>query len=590
MYYRGREYDSEAMRQMSLDRRLLRVLWAFAEPFRHLLALALVLMLLAAAADLWRPYLMKVAIDDYIAEFNPDGLRRVVYLYAASLVFSAAVSYAETFVLQYIGQQVIYNIRAKVFQKLIYRRFGEMESQPVGRMVTRVTNDTDAVKELYTDVLVAFASDIIILSGIVVVMLSINWRLALVAFTIIPPMFLLTILYQRFAREAYRRVREKTAVINTYLQESLNGIGVIKAFWRFERTAGEYRAINKEYMAAGLREMRTFAIFRPFVDLLHVVATVAVLSYGGWEYAAGALEVGVVVAFLRYVEKFFWPIKDISEKYSLLQSALAAAERIYELIAAGGGGEEDQPPATGHQSFRGHIRFENVWFAYKDEDWVLQDVSFTINAGEFVGIAGPSGSGKTTVISLLLRFYEPQKGAIFLDGQNIQTIPLSVLRHQIGVVFQDVHLFRGTIRDNITLFDQSIPAERIMAAATTANLDAFVRELPQKYETPVGYHGALLSSGQRQLISLARVLAWRSSILILDEATSSIDSATEALIQTALERIAKTRTMLVVAHRLSTIQHADRIIVLSKGRVAEQGTHKELISCQGVYQRLYSSQ
>lgn len=589
MYYRGKDYDtSETSR--TYDKKLLAVLWTFAGPFRRLLSITLLLMLLAAAADLWRPYLMKLAIDQYVAGMDIDGLRLVVYWYAASIIISAVLSYAETMLLQYIGQKIIYSIREKVFRQLIYRRYSEMESQPVGRMVTRVTNDTDAVKELYTDVLVAFVSDLIILIGIIAVMLWIQWQLALVAFTVIPFMFLLAVVYQRFARQAYRAVREKTAGINTFLQESIHGISVIKAFFGFSPTLAEYRQISKEYLAAGLREMRIFALFRPLVDLIYVIATVIVLGFGGWQYQNGVVEVGVVVAFLRYVEKFFWPIKDLAEKYNLLQSALAAAERIYELIRTEETGEENLTPAADTERFCGNIRFEGVWFAYKNEDWALENLSFTLDAGEFVGIAGPSGSGKTTVISLLLRFYEPQRGAIYLDGRDIRQIPLEVLRRQLGVVFQDVHLFKGSIRDNITLFNTTITQKQVIEAAETAEIADYINTLPEQYETPVGYHGSLMSAGQRQLISLARVLAWKSSVLVLDEATSSIDSATEVHIQRALDRIAKMKTMLVVAHRLSTIQHAAKIIVLSRGRVVEQGTHEQLLGNKGIYYRLYNSQ
>jgi len=589
MYYRGKDYDtSETSR--TYDKKLLTVLWTFAGPFRRLLSITLVIMLLAAAADLWRPYLMKLAIDQYVAGIDIDGLRLVVYWYAASILISAVLSYAETMMLQYIGQKIIYSIREKVFRQLIYQRYSEMETQPVGRMVTRVTNDTDAVKELYTDVLVAFVSDLIILIGIIAVMLWIQWQLALVAFTVIPFMFLLAAVYQRFARQAYRAVREKTAGINTFLQESIHGISVIKAFFAFSLTLAEYRQISKEYLAAGLREMRIFALFRPLVDLIYVIATIIVLGFGGWQYQNGVVEVGVVVAFLRYVEKFFWPIKDLAEKYNLLQSALAAAERIYDLIRAEDTGEENSIPVGDTEHFCGSIRFEGVWFAYKGEDWVLENLSFTLDAGEFVGIAGPSGSGKTTVISLLLRFYEPQRGVIYLDGRDIRQIPLEVLRRQLGVVFQDVHLFKGSIRDNITLFNITITLKQVSEAAETAEIADYINTLPEQYETPVGYHGSLISAGQRQLISLARVLAWKSSVLVLDEATSSIDSATEVHIQRALDRIAKVKTMLVVAHRLSTIQHAAKIIVLSRGRVVEQGTHEQLLGNRGIYYRLYNSQ
>jgi ATP-binding cassette subfamily B protein len=588
MYYRGREYDATASVR-PLDRDTASVLWAFARPFRGLLATALVVMLLGTAADLIRPYLLKIAIDSQIATGDLAGLERTAWLYGATIAASMILVYGQTILLQYIGQQIIFAVRQKVFRQLIYLRYTDIEGQQVGRIVTRVTNDTDAIKDLYTDVIVAFTSDLLVLAGIIVVMLVIDWRLALVSFTVIPVMILLAGLYQRYARRAYRLVREKTAAINTFLQETMNGVVVVKAFARFARSEEEYAAVNREYLAAGLREMRTFALFRPFVDLVYTLAVVLLLWYGGWQSQWGGVEIGVVVAFLRYMEKFFWPIRDLAEKYSLMQSAMAAAERVYELLSAERPAEEPaergpRPPVAGT------IVFEDVWFAYEEPDWVLSGLSFSAVAGEFIGIAGLSGSGKTTIVSLLLRLYEPQRGRILLDGTDIRDIPLDVLRRTIGVVFQDVHLFNGTVAENISLFNPAIPRQDITAAAKIANCDEFIARMPQGYDTPIGYQGALLSVGQRQLLSLARMLACRADILVLDEATSSIDSGTETLVQGALSHIARQRTMLVVAHRLSTIQAADRILVLHRGGIAEAGSHEELIARRGLYWRLYRSQ
>lgn len=587
MYYRGKDYDNvDTMRP--LDRKVLTVLWSFARPFRPLLFTALAVMLLGTAADLVRPYLLKVAIDDQIAARNIDGLLRTAWLYGATILLSGVFDYIQTLLLQYIGQKIIFDVRQKVFRYLLYQRYAELENQPVGRMVTRVTNDTDAIEDLYTDVIVAFASDFLVLVGIIVVMLLIDWRMALASFTVIPLMAVLAVNYQRHARKAYRMVREKTAAINSFLQESMNGISVIKAFARFRRSGDDYRAVNREYLAAGLQEMRLFALYRPLVDLVYTLAVVVVLWFGGWQSRYGGVEIGVIVAFLRYVEKFFWPIKDLAEKYSLLQSALAAAERVYDMIE---GQPAEEPPGTSaDRDFRGDICFEDVWFAYEEPHWVLRGVTLQARAGELVGIAGLSGSGKTTLVSLLLRFYEPQQGRILLDGTDIRDIPLNILRRKVGVVFQEVHMFNGTVADNISLFDPSISREEIMAAARTANIDAFIDSLPQGYDTPIGYQGALVSVGQRQLLSLARALACRSDVLVLDEATSSIDGETELLIQNALVKIAAERTMLVVAHRLSTIAAADRIIVLHQGRLTEQGTHGELLDARGLYWRLYNSQ
>lgn len=570
------------------DRKMLVVLWGFAKPFFKLLLAAFVIMLLGTGADLIRPYLLKVAIDEQVVTHNVDGLIQTAQLYGSTIVISIILSYGQTLLLQYIGQQIIFDIRQKVFYQLLYQRYSQLETQPVGKMVTRVTNDTDAIKDLYTDVLISFISDFIMIMGIIVVMVLMDWQLALVSFTVIPVMIVVAIAYQKYARSAYRLVREKTSSLNTFIQENLNGIKIVKAFARFKHTEGEYQHVSDEYLSAGLKEMRTYAIFRPLVDLVYSLAIILVLWFSNWQIASG-LEIGVVVAFLRYVEKFFWPIKDLAEKYSLLQSALAAAERIWDLISAEKLQEEPQDVSAGQQ-FKGEIRFEHVWFAYEQEQWVLQDVSLVIPAGQFIGIAGLSGSGKTTLLQLLLRFYEPQQGTIYVDGMDVRTIPVELLRSRIGAVFQEVHLFKGTIADNISLYNKAIANDRIIMAARTANIHDTIINMPQGYDTPVGYQGALLSMGQRQLLSFARAVAAGTDILALDEATSSIDSETEGMIQNALEKIASQQTIVVVAHRLSTIQQADRIFVMHKGKIAEQGTHLELLAQQGLYSRLYNYQ
>ncbi len=588
MYGKRQTEEATNAATKAWDRKMLVVLWGFAKPFFKLLLAAFVIMLLGTGADLIRPYLLKVAIDEQVVTHNVDGLIQTAQLYGSTIVISIILSYGQTLLLQYIGQQIIFDIRQKVFYQLIYQRYSQLETQPVGKMVTRVTNDTDAIKDLYTDVLISFISDFIMIMGIIVVMVLMDWQLALVSFTVIPVMIVVAIAYQKYARSAYRLVREKTSSLNTFIQENLNGIKIVKAFARFKQTEGEYQHVSDEYLSAGLKEMRTYAIFRPLVDLVYSLAIILVLWFSNWQIASG-LEIGVVVAFLRYVEKFFWPIKDLAEKYSLLQSALAAAERIWDLISAEKLQEEPQDVSAGQQ-FKGEIRFEHVWFAYEQEQWVLQDVSLVIPAGQFIGIAGLSGSGKTTLLQLLLRFYEPQQGTIYVDGMDVRTIPVELLRSRIGAVFQEVHLFKGTIADNISLYNKAIANDRIIMAARTANIHDTIINMPQGYDTPVGYQGALLSMGQRQLLSFARAVAAGTDILALDEATSSIDSETEGMIQNALEKIASQQTIVVVAHRLSTIQQADRIFVMHKGKIAEQGTHLELLAQQGLYSRLYNYQ
>ena len=589
LYYRGRDYeDSNNENKRWADRQLLQALWRLATPVRPLLAGAFLLMLMGAAADLVRPYMMKLAIDHYVALRDIPGLEALFGVYMATILLSLGLAYGENLLLQQAGQQVILAVREKVLRHIVGQSMENLEAQPVGRMVTRVTNDTDAVKDLYTEVIVAFASDAVMLVGIIAAMLAIHWHLALLSFAILPLMVLLAAGYQRFARRAYRTVREKTAALNSFIQERLNGIGVIKAFGAFAGTDSGFRRVNEEYLQAGLAEMRTFAAFRPLVDVLYVLAVILVLHFSGVESRAVGIEIGTVIAFLRYMEKFFWPIKDMAEKYSLLQSALAAAERIQPMLV------EPEEIAAGEKPARrcspARIDFEDVWFAYEEENWVLSGVSFSVPAGSFYGIVGLSGSGKTTLLSLLLRFYEPQRGRILLDGSDIREIPLAVLRHRLSIVFQDVHIFKGTVAENISLYDPRLSREQIREAAELANLAPFIDKLPQGYDTQAGYLGSTLSAGQRQLLSFARALATSADVLVLDEATSSIDSYTEALVQKALEKAAAQRTMLVVAHRLSTVVNANRILLMHQGRVVEQGTHAELIALGGHYARLYKCQ
>lgn len=588
LYYRGRDYEETQLKGWTADRQLLSALWQLAAPVRPLLGLAFLLMLAGTAADLARPYMMKLAIDYYIAIRDLPGLNQLFGFYLATLAASLLLAYGESLLLQQAGQQVILAVRKKVFDHILNQSMDALESQPVGRLVTRVTNDTDAVKDLYTEVLVAFASDAVMLIGIIVVMLTIHWKLALLSFMVLPLMILIAAAYQKYARRAYRAVREKTALLNSYIQERLNGIGVIKAFGAFSSTERNFQDANTEYLRAGLAEMRTFAAFRPLVDLLYFAAVILVIYFGWLESLADGIEIGVIIAFLRYMEKFFWPIKDMAEKYSLLQSALAAAERIRPMLTEPE--RETGPAVPAGRCPSARIDFEDVWFAYEPDHWVLSGVSFTTPAGGYFGIVGLSGSGKSTLLSLLLGFYQPQRGRILLDGVDIRELPVELLRHRISIVFQEVHIFKGSIGENISLYNPAISGRQIEEAAQMANLDPFIAKLPQGYDTQAGYLGSSLSAGQRQLLSFARALATSADILMLDEATSSIDSYTESLVQIAMEKAAQQRTLLVVAHRLSTIVNADCILLMHRGRIVEQGTHAELLAKGGGYARLYKSQ
>ena len=576
LYHRIRSYATQkASPSLLADVALLKSLWALAAPVRPMLGSALLLMLAVTAAGLARPYIMKVAIDDYIMVKNFEGLPDLFILYIATIIAGVLFSFKENMLLQKAGQKIIQAVREKVFRYIVNQPVSSLKKQPLGRLVTNVTNDTDAVRDLYLEVLIAFSSDLVTLVGIILVMLAMNWKLALMSFTILPFMVVLVLGYQKYARRAYRSVREKTAAVNSFVQERLSGISVIKAFGAFSNTDKAFQKPNAEYLQAGLAEVRTFAAFRPLVEVVYIAAVLLVLWSAGWQTNAGEIEIGVIVAFLRYIEKFFGPIKDIAEKYSLLQSALAAAERIQPMLSDP---EQLLPQASRLQRFpTATIEFDDVWFAYEDDVWVLSGVTFKVPAGKFFGIVGASGSGKTSLLNLLLRFYKPQRGRILIDGTDIQEIPLPILRHRIATVFQDVHIFKGSVAENISLYDSHISTKKIRAAAQAAHLDDYISKLPQGYDTQAGYLGSAISAGQRQLLSFARALTTDADILILDEATSSIDSQTETKIQHAVNNAAANRTLLVVAHRLSTVKEADCILVMYRGRISECGTHEQLM-------------
>lgn len=537
-------------------------------------------MLMATLLDLLRPYLLKVAIDDAIIQGDMTGLCSIIGVYFVSLIGSGIVIYAQTMILQHVGQKIIHQMRERVLKRILSQSYDSLQKQSVGAMLTNVTNDTEAVKELYTGVLVASICDLLIVVGILTTMLVLNWQLAIFIVVMMPIILWGIKWYKQHSRSVYRVLREKNAQVNVYLQESLQGIAVVKAFSRLKQSEEEFRAVSREYLDAGVREIKVTVLFRPMIDLFAILAIVSVLVMSGVTTVAGGLEIGVIVAFIRYTEKLFFPIKDLAEKYNLLQSALAAAERIYHLL------EDEKEPCEKRiddciDKVRS-IEFQHVWFAYEGENWVIRDVSFRINEGEFWGIAGKSGAGKSTLVHLLLGFYRPTRGCILLNDRPLDEYDIESVRHAIGLVFQDIHLFKGTIADNITLF-RPMEEARIRRAAQTAGIAEMIDRLPHGYQTDIGYDGLTLSAGERQLLSMARVLASDADTLILDEATSHIDSLAEHRLQCALESAAEEHTVIVIAHRLSTIRDADGILVMEQGEVRERGTHEELLTKQGIY-------
>lgn len=511
----------------------------------------------------------------------------VIFLFIALTGF--IFNYAQAYLLQYTSQRIIHNMRREIFTHIQRVSLSFFDKNPVGRLVTRVTNDTDTLNEMYGSVLVNLFRDLFTIVGVIVIMVQMSPKLALVSLSVLPLIIIAAGIFRRYAREAYRNVRTALARINASMSENIMGMRIVQVFKQEQKKFGEFEAINTRFFDASMRELYVFAVFRPVMDLLFSLAMALLIWYGGLSVMSGALTLGLVFAFVNYMGQFFQPIMELTEKYNILQAAMASSERIFLLLDTEPGAEN--PPEARHaRRFQGHIEFRNVWFAYNNEDWVLRDVSFEIAPGETAAFVGATGAGKTSIISLLSRFYEIQKGEILIDGINIREYNLDDLRRNIGVVLQDVFLFTGDIKSNIRLNDTGISDERIREVARYVNADSFIASLPRGYDEPVVERGATLSAGQRQLLAFARALAFEPSVLVLDEATANIDTETERLIQEAISRIVEGRTTIVVAHRLSTIQHSDTIIVLHRGKIREMGSHQELLARHGFYYDLYRLQ
>jgi ATP-binding cassette subfamily B protein len=582
----------------SYDRTLLRRLLVFLRPHRRAVAAAFLLIVVMAALDLVPPYLTKVAIDQYIAKGDAAGLPRVAALYLFTLLLAFTVRFAQVYILQLTGQRVMQEMRARIFAHLQRLHVGFFDRNPVGRLMTRVTSDVDAVNELFTSGVVTVFGDVFTLLGIMAVMLWLDWRLALTAFAVIPALFLVTNWFRRGSRRSFREVRRWVARINAFLQEHLVGMGVVQLFRREPQARRAFAEVNRQHAEANLRQIWYYAVFYPAVDVLAAGAVALILLYGGERVLRGGLTMGALVAFIQYSERFWRPISDLSEKFNILQSAMASAERIFTLLDTP---VEVLPPAPGRRpaAVAGRVEFDGVWFRYDgapggaaaddDAGWVLRDITFTVEPGRSLALVGATGAGKTSIISLLARFYDPQRGTVAIDGVDVRQLDPAALRQEVGLVLQDVHLFSGTIASNIRL-GSDIPDQRVREAARAVNVERFVESLPAGYDTEVRERGATLSVGQKQLLSFARALAHDPRILVLDEATSSVDTETEALIQDALRVLLRNRTAIVIAHRLSTVQNVDQILVMHKGRIRERGTHQELLARRGLYWRLYQLQ
>ncbi|SCW66350.1 ATP-binding cassette, subfamily B [Paenibacillus tianmuensis] len=512
----------------------------------------------------------------------------VVFL--SAVVVASLLSYLQSNLLQYTGQTIIFNIRQQLFQHLSRMSMSYFDRNPVGRIVVRVTQDTESLNQLYSQVVVNLIKDVIVLIGIVVVMLQLSVKLALLSFAVLPFLAVLTFWYRSVIRDAMRKSRAILSRLNSFLAENLSGIRITQLFIREERQWEQFDHHNTAYYRAGMRGTVINSIFQPAIGFLGNLAIALLLWYGGASVIDGGLTFGVVYAFTHYVRQFFQPLQSLAEKYNQIQTAMVGAERIFETLGEKPAIVDPEQPKRLPKEIRGEIAFENVWFAYNGDDWVLKDVSFKIRPGQTVAFVGATGAGKSSIIQLMNRFYDIQKGSIKLDGVDIRDIPLDDLRHYIGIVQQDVFLFTGDIASNIRLNHPEIADEQVVAAAWMVHMDEFIRSLPGGYKTLLGERGINLSLGQRQLLSFARAIAFRPQILILDEATSNIDTETELIVQDALMNISEDRTTLIVAHRLSTIQHADQIIVMHKGKVRETGNHYQLLAERGYYYRLFELQ
>lgn len=522
-------------------------------------------------------------------EFDIDGLNRIAIIFFVVIFLTFIFNYAQNYILNYTSQRIIFKIREDVFNHIQSLSISYFDTNPIGRLVTRVTNDTETLNEMYTNVLVTLFKDIFMIVGIFIVMMSMNYRLALLSFGLVPIVLVMSLIFRKYIRQVYRLGRTQLARINSRLNEYISGIKIIQIFKKERKAAEKFDELNSSYLKTIKKEVTIFAIFRPSVDITRSLGIAALIYFGGGEVVSGVIEFGVLFAFINYLQRFFQPISDLTEKYNILQSAMASGEKIFNILD-----EEvqvkDIVEPTMLKEVKGRIEFKNVWFAYVGKEWVLKDVSFVINPGETVAIVGATGAGKTSIINLITRFYDIQKGEILIDGVNIKDIKKSDLRKHIGVVLQDVFVFSGTIEDNIRLNNSDIDNDSIIQIAKYVNAHNFIDRLPNGYKEPVMERGSTLSSGERQLLAFARTLVYDPSILILDEATSNIDTETEILIQDALSKLIRNRTTIAIAHRLSTIQHSDTIIVLKSGIIEEMGTHQELLNLNGLYYDLYSLQ
>jgi ATP-binding cassette, subfamily B, multidrug efflux pump len=596
------------------DARLMRRLLHYLFPYWRQVAVAFIAIISGAAASLAQPYLTKIAIDKYIATGRLEGLDRLAWLYFAILVAAFAAEYLQTWMMQFTGQRIMFDLRMEIYGHLQRLDLRYYDRNPVGRLMTRVTSDVDVLNDLFTSGVVTVFGDVFSLVGIMAMMLWMNWRLAIVAFSVLPLIVLVTQWFRRNVRESYRLVRGLIARINAFLQEHITGMTTVQLFRQEALSFARFDEIDRRHRDANIESIFYYAVFYPAIEAISALASALIIWYGGESVLRKTLTLGALVAFLQYSQRFFRPISDMSEKFNILQAAMASSERIFKLLDEPVAIASPARPVRKPAPAAGHIVFDRVWFAYdgkraagdtplnagdaadprsaksSDELWVLKNVSFEVRPGERVGIVGATGSGKTTLINLLLRFYDVQGGRIAIDGVDIRDLDLGDVRGLFSLVLQEVHLFSGTIADNIRLGHTAIDDERVRRAAAAVHAEPFIARMPDGYASAVAERGSTLSVGQKQLLSFARALAFDPRVLILDEATSSVDTETEIVIRDALRVLMAGRTTIAIAHRLSTIQDMDKILVLHKGRIRESGTHQELLALRGIYFKLFELQ
>jgi ATP-binding cassette subfamily B protein len=581
------------------DARIARRLLGYVRPYKGKIVAALLLTIAISLLLQVGPMLTRWAIDGFIKpavdgqisqESAFRGIGLIVTAYILVLVVNLMLGYFQELILNTIGQNAMLAVREQIFIKLQTIDISYYDRTPVGRLMTRLTSDVDALNDLFTSGLIATLGDVVLIAGALSVMFYYNWRLTLVSMALIPLLAAATAWFRRGTRVSYRKVRLKVARLNAFIQEYLSGMHIVQLFNREEKALAQMAEINREHLHANLDTVFYYGVFYPLVSLIAAGGSAVIIWYGGGQVIQNAITLGTLVAFLQYTERLWGPIQGLSEKYNILQTAIVASERIFDLLDTP---SSEYAPVTRSQSIprvSGRIEFRNVWFAYNDEDWVLKDVSFTIDAGQSLGLVGHTGAGKTTITNLLLRFYDVQRGQILIDGVDVRDWHLQRLRENFSVVSQDIFLFSGDLASNIRLGNRSIPEERVAWAAREVGAAQFIERLPERYASKVKERGAGLSVGQKQLISFARALAFNPHILILDEATSSIDSHTEQTLQRAMDRVMVDRTSIIIAHRLSTIKSVDKIVVMHKGTVRETGSHQQLLQNRGLYYKLYQLQ